>query len=343
MRIKAAAIQMWAQPFAVDENLAKAEALVREAGLQGAELVVLPELFNTGYAYTDRLLDFAEPLDGKTGLWLKGLSQAHGIHLAGSFLAREDGHFYDVLMLASPEGQTWVYRKVHVALMENLYFERGHDVCVAETILGRVGLLLCFDLMHAGLARHYQGQVDIMLISSAPPNLAAAQLGHGEEIVLYAKDTPLWAPMAEIIHNWYAEEGPRQHALSLDAPVIHACMCGYFEGSVPTTILPFLGFSLSEVRKLRSMGNTCTGLAPFVAHSAIFARDGRVLDQLPEGEGIAIAEVEVRQGDASHLAPIPHGRYLVPGADWRVTLAQRAFVSLGGILYRRKLRRMGLR
>lgn len=343
MRIKAAAIQMWAQPFAVDENLAKAEALVREACLQGAELALLPELFNTGYAYSDRLLEFAEPLDGKTGLWLKRLSQTQGIHLAGSFLACEDGHFYDVLMLASPEGQTWVYRKVHVAVMENLYFERGHEICVAETGLGRIGLLLCFDLMHADLARRYQGQVDIMLISSAPPNLAAAQLGHGEEIVLHAKDTPLWAPMVEIIHRWYAEDGPRQHALCLDAPVIHACMCGYFKAHVPTVILPFLGFPVREVRKLRSMGKMCTGLAPFVAHSAIFDRGGRLLDQLPEVEGIAIAEVEVREGDAPRLAPVPEGRYLVKGVDWRVTMAQGAFVSLGRLLYKRKLRRLGVR
>ncbi len=36
MRIKAAAVQMWSQPFAVEKNLAKAEAFVREASLQGA-------------------------------------------------------------------------------------------------------------------------------------------------------------------------------------------------------------------------------------------------------------------------------------------------------------------
>jgi predicted amidohydrolase len=61
-----ASLQLDASPAPLLERLERAEKLVASAADQGAELMLLPELFNTGYAYNDRNYQLAESLDGPT-------------------------------------------------------------------------------------------------------------------------------------------------------------------------------------------------------------------------------------------------------------------------------------
>ncbi len=70
-KIKVAAVQMDAIPGPTAERLARAAVLVAQASQAGARLVVLPELFNTGYAYTDANFQLAEPIGGMTVAWMK--------------------------------------------------------------------------------------------------------------------------------------------------------------------------------------------------------------------------------------------------------------------------------
>ena len=62
-KIKVAPVQMDAAPAPVDTRLNRAADLVSKAAAFGAQLVVLPELFNTGYEYDDRNYGLAEVLD----------------------------------------------------------------------------------------------------------------------------------------------------------------------------------------------------------------------------------------------------------------------------------------
>src|SRR5215510_9883877 len=74
MTLRASALQFSSTPFALSRNLESAERLIREAAAQGAQIVVLPELFNTGYVYTPRLFAAAETEDGATLRRLTSLS-----------------------------------------------------------------------------------------------------------------------------------------------------------------------------------------------------------------------------------------------------------------------------
>jgi predicted amidohydrolase len=109
--IRVATIQMDAMPAPVSERLERAEKIVVQAAQEGAQLVVLPELFNTGYAYTDHNFKLAEPLDGVTSSWMKSTSARLGIYLAGALLFLDHGEIYDTMLLFSPSGHKWRYDK----------------------------------------------------------------------------------------------------------------------------------------------------------------------------------------------------------------------------------------
>ena len=74
-----AAVQMDAVVAPVTARLGRAEVLLRQATADGAELVVLPELFNVGYSYASATLNAAEGLDGVTARWMERLAKELGV------------------------------------------------------------------------------------------------------------------------------------------------------------------------------------------------------------------------------------------------------------------------
>ena len=70
-KLKIAAVQMDVTVAPVPERLSRATDLIAQAAQAGAQLVALPELFNTGYGYDDSYYALAEPLDGQTVTWMK--------------------------------------------------------------------------------------------------------------------------------------------------------------------------------------------------------------------------------------------------------------------------------
>ncbi len=145
-------------------NLASAEALVRAAAADGAELVALPEKWNLLAAGED-LAAGAEPLDGPSLTAARGWARTLGVHLlAGSISERVgDGEKpFNASVLIGPDGKDLaVYRKIHmfdvdaggVAYRESAHEQAGTDIVTAPVGELTAGLTVCYDLRFPELHR----------------------------------------------------------------------------------------------------------------------------------------------------------------------------------------------
>lgn len=175
-KIRVAAVQMDAAPAPIKERLIRAGNLIEKASHDGAQLIVLPELFNTGYQYDNENFRLAETIDGQTIQWMSEQAKTHNIHLAGSIFFRDGDEIYNTAFLIAPDGKRWRYDKQFPWLWERAYFRGGDNKKVAHTELGDIGMLICWDAAHPELWQHYEGQVDIMLIMSCPPKMSSPDL-----------------------------------------------------------------------------------------------------------------------------------------------------------------------
>ena len=102
----AAAVQMDCVPYDKDANLRHAAERIADAASQGARLVVLPELFNTGYRVEVRDMELAEDIPGHTTRWMQDMARRYGIYLAGALLERgADGLIYDTQAVQEEQHQ----------------------------------------------------------------------------------------------------------------------------------------------------------------------------------------------------------------------------------------------
>ncbi len=175
-KLKVAVIQMDAIFAPVPQRLARAADIVATAANGGAPLVILPELFNTGYEFHERNYALAEAIDGQTATWIKAQAAQHNVHLAGSFLLLDKTDIYNTALLAAPDGRTWRHDKVNVILWERAYFREGRQATIADTDLGKLGLMICSDTLHPGLWEQYAGKVHAMVLMFSPGNTGQAHL-----------------------------------------------------------------------------------------------------------------------------------------------------------------------
>jgi predicted amidohydrolase len=123
---------------------------IREAALNGAQVVVLPELVQSGYVFADRAeaASLAEPVDGETlGEWQQ-LARELNLVLVAGFCERVDAStLANSAVLIDPTGVRAVYRKAHLWDGEKLVFISGKlPPPVVQTHLGRIGVVICYDL-----------------------------------------------------------------------------------------------------------------------------------------------------------------------------------------------------
>jgi predicted amidohydrolase len=146
--IKVAAVQMNCVLADLDANLLKAKNLIDAAVEQGAQLIVLPELFNTGYRVEEKDVELAETIPGPTTKWMEEIARETKVYLTASILetGASKGLVYDTAVLVGPEGFIGSYRKTHLWDAENIRFTKGEEFPVFDTAFGKVGLQICYEV-----------------------------------------------------------------------------------------------------------------------------------------------------------------------------------------------------
>jgi omega-amidase len=117
------------------------------------EIVVLPEMFNTGFSMRPEAL--AETMEGETVEWMKRVSRENGIVLTGSIMIEDAGNYYNRLIWMLPNGQYGHYDKRHLFAFgeEDKHYSAGNKRLIASVKGWKINLQVCYDLRFPVWAR----------------------------------------------------------------------------------------------------------------------------------------------------------------------------------------------
>jgi len=151
--IKAAALQFNIALGDIDTNLAYVTGKLRQLSQQGVELAVLPEMWSCGFAYRElnRLAQHTPQLVEK----LQGLSAEFSMTIVGSLPEPHGEKVFNTAYVVDRGKLAGSYRKMHLfGLMgEDRHLDRGDSVCLLDTSVGKLGVMICYDLRFPELAR----------------------------------------------------------------------------------------------------------------------------------------------------------------------------------------------
>ena len=113
---------------------------------QRTQLVVLPEMFNTGFSMN--AADLAEGMDGETLQWMRSVSKEQKIILTGSLIIAEEKQFFNRMVWMMPNGQMGYYDKRHLFAFagEDKHYTPGSKRLIASVNGWKINLQVCYDL-----------------------------------------------------------------------------------------------------------------------------------------------------------------------------------------------------
>jgi N-carbamoylputrescine amidase len=277
-----AAVQIESRHGLISSNHAHAAPFIEQAAAAGAQLVVLPELFASGYVPNPRVWDFGEPQDGPTASWLKETSKRLGIWLGAGLLQTDGKDFFNVFALSAPDGKIAGYARK--ANAEAYCFKRRRGVHVIDTALGRIGVGICADNHFVSLVQQLQAEsVDLMLMPHAWPTPGRTTLFVSERDI--------------------CEQREKSRQLTL----LYAKCLG-----VPVVFVNGIG------RMGRLAGLLGRVMDPDVfrldGRSMIIDSDGSLKAELGTEEGVIAADIVLDPSRKRNVKPKSYGGWLHPGS-----------------------------
>jgi predicted amidohydrolase len=250
----------------VDANVSKACDMIADAASQGADLVLLPEVFTTGFVLADQP-ELAESIPGPTTERFSRAAVDGGTFVVAGMAERDPGtgDLHNAAVVIAPDGGLVArYRKVYLYLGERDTAVPGCDACLVDLGFAKAGVTICYDYIF--------------------PHYVHGLVERGAELLLHST---AWV-MTDDCEKWhYPAEAYRAQ-----------CMTRALENSV---------FFASS-----NHCGTCdaNGHLRGVGQSAVIAPWGEILAEIPEGEGVAVAEVDFSKIEEWRKTAAP---YL---ADW---------------------------
>jgi len=165
LKFKLALIQLTVGPNKLD-NLKRATQLIKEAATNGAQLVTLPECFNSPYG-TGYFAEYAETLDQESANCLSTAASDNKVHvIGGSFPEKKDGKLFNTCMVWGPKGDLLaVHRKMHlfdIDIPGKIRFQESETLSPGNELTTfqfgeycQVGIGICYDMRFAEMAQLY--------------------------------------------------------------------------------------------------------------------------------------------------------------------------------------------
>lgn len=195
-KVKVAALQFSCSKD-LQENINKAEKMVREAADNGANIILLPELFERQYFCQEKrydYYDYALPLDENPAVnCFKEVAKELGVVIPVSFYEREIDRLFNTVAMIDADGSVLgIYRKTHIPddhfYQEKFYFTPGDTgFKVFDTRFGRIGVGICWDQWFPETARCMAVQGAEMLLYptaiGSEPILDVDSSGHWRRVM----------------------------------------------------------------------------------------------------------------------------------------------------------------
>jgi len=172
MKISLALAQLDLKRGDPENNFLKAQEAVLQSSKQGAEIVLLPELWASGFDL-EHAREYASSLNEGWFAQMRSLAVDFGIGVGGSMIEEDQGDFYNSFVLYDKTGDLLgSYRKIHLfqKLQEHIHFKGGKKVVVVDSPWGKIGLAICYDLRFPEIFRTcvVEGAELILLVAEWP-------------------------------------------------------------------------------------------------------------------------------------------------------------------------------
>lgn len=145
-----------------NENLGYYGELLRRVSGK-TDIAVLPETFTTGFSMNVEAL--ADTMDGETIRTVKEWAERYKLAVAGSFIAKENGAYYNRAFFITPEGEEHYYDKRHLFRMagEDKHFAGGNKRTIVNYKGWNICLMVCYDLRFPVWSRNVNNEYDLLI------------------------------------------------------------------------------------------------------------------------------------------------------------------------------------
>ena len=133
-----------------------------ESIADSTDLIVLPEMFTTGFSMDAPSL--AEAMAGDSVCWMREMAQSKGASVCGSLIIEDDGEFFNRFFCVAPDGSQTAYDKRHLFRLadEHNHYAQGNDLVTFELNGFRIRPMVCYDLRFPVWSRN-RGNYDLLI------------------------------------------------------------------------------------------------------------------------------------------------------------------------------------
>ncbi|MFO8109307.1 MAG: carbon-nitrogen hydrolase family protein [Thermoplasmata archaeon] len=154
------------------------DIVLNTASNTDTELLIFPEMFLTGYTLGDKIWELAEVIPGPSSEKISKVSVEKDVTIVCGMPEKElpgYGRLFNSALVTTPDGGINSYRKIHLPnfgpFQDKRYFESGGLPELIDTPVGKIGLIICYDIFFPELSKYYaMNGADMIICISASPS-----------------------------------------------------------------------------------------------------------------------------------------------------------------------------